>query len=246
MKNYKFRKFLAAGIILLFIAIGIQPAIADDPINLPKIVEEEIEPKEYLLQTIIEIANNPEVKDLLSQNGKKAGFFNYDNNFRNLYLKLLLRNPRTFLSMLFTRPSMTTNYLDSTLTKGCKIANTIGEDEVYDITESISISNPEFFEELDSIIMKNEELSTRIETLKEMKEEITPFVTSNGAAVICLVLGLILVPSFITALIYYGLAQLAQGNPAAVGVFIFVYAVFAGIALGCYYLMAAAGCFPAT
>ena len=244
MKNNIFKKFLAAGIIALFIGIGIQPAIANEPIVLSKITkEEEINTKEYLFQTIIEIANNPEVKDLIDKN--KAGLVNFDYNLRNMYLKLLFRNPRTFLSMLFTKPSMTTSYLDSTLNKGCNIANTIGEDNIYEITESITIKNPEFYDELNRIIMKNEELFQIVTTIKEMKEDLVPVVSSNGALVICVVLGLILVPSFITALIYYGLAQLAIENPTAAGVFIFVYGVFAGIALGCYYLMVGLGCLPA-
>ena len=243
MKINLFKKILVAGIIALFIGIGIQPAIANEPIIWPKIIkEEDIDNKEYLFQTIINIANNPDVKDLFNKN--KAGFVNFDYNSITMYLRLLLKNPRTFLSILFTKPSITTNYLDSTLSKGCKIANTISEDKLYDITKSISINNPEFFEELNSIIIKNEDLSNRVRTLKEMKEELIPMVSSNGALVICLILGLILVPSFITAFIYYGLAQLAKDNPTAAGIFIFVYAVFAGIALGCYYLMVGLGCLP--
>ena len=118
----------------------------------------------------------------------------------------------------------------------------IGEEKAYEITESVTFTNPEFFEELNKIIMKNEDLPNRIATLKEMKDEIKFSTASNGPVVVCVILGLILVPSFITALIYYGLAQLAKDNPTAFGIFSFVFVVFYGIALGCLYLMAGLGC----
>lgn len=240
MKNNIFRKIFAAGIIILFIGIGIQPVFAEEP-NIKSRFnrEENIEPKKYLYQTIIEIANNPEVKDLVKNN---AGFIGSDNNLRNVYLKILLRNPRIIFSMLFNKPSFTPEYIDSTYNKGCKIVNILGEEKANEITESLTFNNPELFEELNSIIMKNEELSKRITTLKEMKGEIKFSTASNGPVVLCVILGLILIPSFITALIYYGLAELAKDNPTAYGVFLTVYIVFGGIALGCLYLMAGLGC----
>ena len=168
------KEILITGIIFLFVGVGIQPAFAVEPVIISNVNKaENTNPKEYLFQTIIDIANNPEVKDFLNKKENKAGFLNFDYNFRAVFLKLLLKNPRILFSMLFNKPSKTHEFLGSTYNKGCKIVNIIGEDEAYEITESITITNPEFFEELNNIIMKNEELSNRIATLKEMNNEIS-------------------------------------------------------------------------
>jgi hypothetical protein len=53
---------LAFGITLLVLGVGIQPAIAT--VTPTKTVD--FEPKDYLFQTIMKIANNPDVKDIQS------------------------------------------------------------------------------------------------------------------------------------------------------------------------------------
>ena len=55
-------KILVIGILILFIGLAVQPSVAVDP-------EKEIkgEHKDYLFQTILDIANNPEVKELLDK-----------------------------------------------------------------------------------------------------------------------------------------------------------------------------------
>jgi hypothetical protein len=50
------------GITILFLGVGIQPAIAT--VTPTKVVD--FEPKDYLFQTIIDITNNPDVKDIHS------------------------------------------------------------------------------------------------------------------------------------------------------------------------------------
>ena len=64
-KNALISTTLVFGVILLLIGIGIQPAIATIETKEEKI---DIEPKDYLFQTIIDIANNPDVKELVEQN----------------------------------------------------------------------------------------------------------------------------------------------------------------------------------
>ena len=51
------------GITILFLGVGIQPAIATVESKEDFI---DVEPKDYLFQTIIDIANNPDVKDIHS------------------------------------------------------------------------------------------------------------------------------------------------------------------------------------
>ena len=62
MKQRIIIKTLTVAVIILFLGVGIQPSLAVQPET-----EIDIEPKEYLFQTITDIANNPEVKNLLEQ-----------------------------------------------------------------------------------------------------------------------------------------------------------------------------------
>ena len=92
------KKVLVIGVILLFIGVSVQPSMGTD---VPEKIE--VEPKDYLFQTIVDISNNPEVKELFEQVKDKGIVFISDYNFRNVYLKLLFRNPRLFCSLLFTK-----------------------------------------------------------------------------------------------------------------------------------------------
>ena len=60
LKNMLLRKGLAVAVIFSFIGVAFAPSINAD---LPDVEEKTVEPKEFLFQTIIDIANNPEVKD---------------------------------------------------------------------------------------------------------------------------------------------------------------------------------------
>jgi hypothetical protein len=140
---------LCVVVTILFLGVGIQPAIA--------IVDQEKEingdeTKDYLFQVIINIANNPEIKDLLKQ---------YDNNLfeleidRGFYRKILFRNPRLFRSIIFTRPSLTYEYLDISYKNGIEINNILGEDKVIDTIENVCVTNNLFFDKINNIITKN-------------------------------------------------------------------------------------------
>ena len=50
---------MAVAVIILFLGLAIQPSVAVQPET-----DIDIEPKDYLFQTIIDIANNPDVKDI--------------------------------------------------------------------------------------------------------------------------------------------------------------------------------------
>jgi len=158
-------KTLVVGVIVLFIGVGIQPAFA---IEEPKEEIIDIEPKDCLFQTIVDIANNPEVKKLLKQ--YDDDLFKVDID-RSIYRKIFLRNPRLFFNTLFTKPSLSIEYLDKCYNKGIEITNIFGEDKVIEMIESIEVTDTRVFDELNNIISKDEELSNRLATLKEMNKE---------------------------------------------------------------------------
>ncbi|KYK21653.1 hypothetical protein AYK21_04590 [Thermoplasmatales archaeon SG8-52-2] len=188
-------KTLVAGVIFLFIGLGVQPAFAKVETE-EEIIE--VDPKDYLFQTIIDIANNPDVKELLEQYNHNLLTSDYDYN--SVYRQLLLRNPRLLYSMLFTKPSITSKYLDKCYNNGIDVSNIIGEDKVLEIVDVIKISDTRIFNELNNIIMNDEELSGKIVILKEIKEESKYFTPWEYSPLFCFVLYLIMIVLFLTGL----------------------------------------------
>ena len=158
-------KALVVGVILLFIGMGVQPAIATVQ---PEEEIIDVEPKDYLFQTIIDIANNPEIKGLLEQHGNDLLKVDID---RRVYRKSFFRNPRLFFNILFTKPSMSVKYLNKCYNKGVEITNILGEDKVLEIIENVEITDTKLFDELNNIIINDEGLLVRLETLNEMNKE---------------------------------------------------------------------------
>ena len=168
------KKWLAVGIILLFIGVSFQPIIAEKT----KIISVENESsyanvdfdeaKEYLFQTLIAISNNQNVKELLKQNNHKA--FNSDYDYKDVFLQILFKKPRLLKSMLFTKPKMTYEYLETNYNRGLELYNILGKEESLKIIESVKIVNPEFFNELNNIILNDKELYDKILTLGEINE----------------------------------------------------------------------------
>ncbi len=227
-------KTLVIGVIILFLGVAVQPSVATiQP-------EEEInaEPYDYLFQIIIDLVNNPDVKKLFEQ---------YENDLlkvdidRSVYRKILFRNPRLFRSLIFTKPSLTYEYLDKSYNYGIEITNILGEDKALEIIESIELTNPEVLDELKNIIINDENLSGRNAMLKEMNMEITHVTPLEDNLVVCITLGLIVITCVIAGVFFLALAGLLPEN--LYEIFLLVYGVFIAIAFGCYGLMAYIGCF---
>ena len=159
-------KTVVVGVILLFLGIGIQPAIA-----IVELKEEiiDVKPKDFLFQTIIDLINNPDINNLLEQSANDLFKVDID---RSVYRKILIRNPRLMFNMFFNKPSMSIEYLNKCYNQGIEITNIIGEDKVLEIIEIVEITDTKLFDELDNIISKDYELSSRLENLKKMNKEI--------------------------------------------------------------------------
>jgi hypothetical protein len=196
MEGISFRKAFIVGTIFLFIGIGIQPAFAVEPVissNVNK--EENINPKEFLFQTIIDIANNAEVNELLKQvKNECCNPIRLTFNDVGIHKKLLYNIPKLLIPMFLIKPHLTINYLDFIYNRGCKITNIVRDEKVNEIVKPVEVTNPEFFNELNYIIMNNEELSNRISILKEMNNELITDSSSEDNPIICSILGLIFWP----------------------------------------------------
>jgi hypothetical protein len=189
MEGNIIRKVLVIGIIFLFIGVGIQPAFADENIIMSNIKKEDnVNPKEYLFRTIIDIANNPDVKNLLEQ---YKNDWEYNNCFakfdidRSVYRKIFFRTPRLIFSMFVTKPSLTYKYLDNSYNIGCELKNILGEKEINDIVSSFEITNQEIFNEVNNIIINNEALYDKIIILSEINKIFITGAKSDDFPIIC-------------------------------------------------------------
>jgi len=191
MRIFMFRKGLIVSVLLLFIGMSVQPAIATvEP-------EEEIidvNSKNYLFQTIINIANNPDIKNLLEQYIYDLLRIDID---RSVYRKLLLRNPRLITSFICSKPRLTCEFLDKCCNMGIEITKIIGENKVLEIIESYELIDKELYYELNNIILEDEELPNRLSTLKKMNKELNPVTPFMNHPIQCFIGCLILISSSI-------------------------------------------------
>jgi hypothetical protein len=64
--------------------------------------------------------------------------------------------------MLFTKPTLTHGYLDKIYDIGVEMVDILGEEQVYEIMDTITITDTEVYEGLNNIILNDEELSNRL------------------------------------------------------------------------------------
>lgn len=174
MKNIL--KSMVIGITLLFIGLAFQPIVSTNELK-----KEQMEPNNYLFETMIEIINKPEVNELLNQIidewKNDNSYITWDFDSQVIFKNLFLKKPKILVSLLFTESSVTQDYLESSYIKGCEITKVLGEKNVIDTVESVEIKNPEILDELNNFIMDDQELYDRITTLEELNEnsESLPF-----------------------------------------------------------------------
>jgi hypothetical protein len=194
MKQRIIFKGLAVAVIVLFFGLAVQPSVAVQPET-----EIDIEPKDYLLQTIIEIANNPDVKNLMKQ--YRYDIFNVDID-RSIYRKLLLRNPKLSLDTLFCKPSLSIEYLNKCYNNGIEFTKVIDEDKALVIGEFSASLKKEFFYKINKIISKDKELSNRLLTLENMNIELNTDL-SPGMLILCVIAYILCIPLAIIFLILF-------------------------------------------
>lgn len=177
------KKILVLSIIILFLGLAVQPGTAT--VETDK--KEEFD-KNFLFQTIINIANNKEFRNLIDKEMKNGFFLDVDYNIKNIYRTILFKEPNLFSSLFFTKTSLTYDNLDIAYKKGSELIKIVGEDKALEMIDSIKITNPIISEKLSYIIHNDEKIKNRIGEIKLMNKELNPAIPFEGYPLICAVL----------------------------------------------------------
>jgi len=177
--------------IILLMGLAVQPGTAKFQLD------KDIDEKDYLFQTIIDIANNEDFKNLINQEKNDGLYIDFDYNYINVCRNILIKNPRLLSSLFLTKSPLTYDKLDLAYEKSSELINTIGEEKALDLVESITITNQKISKGLSEIFEKNEDIKNRIEEIKIMNKEINPTSPFEGNPIIC---GILLMLTFTYAI----------------------------------------------
>jgi hypothetical protein len=232
MKKKWLVKTLALAVVVLFISASFQPIIAENTTSVGKELDYNNvnfeEAKEYLFQTIIDISNNPEVKQFLNEHKRDLITNNNDNyDFKNAIQKIYSKNPRLLKSIVFTKPKMTIEYLKINYIKGLEIVDILGEEESSKVVKSISTSDSELSIKLKNIILSDEGLYHRASVLGEMNNNLKSSLDFWTFPIICGIIHIILLPAIIDAKLWIlGLVYLLLGK--GISILLLILAILLG------------------
>ena len=194
IKNH-LKKILVVSIVVLFIGIGIHPAFAKHPMGSTDAIKDngnyeatDIDPKDYLFQTIIDITNNHEAWILFESMKVEGCPIRYNYDFRDLYREILFKKPLLFVSIILSRTGISHSYLNNCYRIGSDITDIIGEYRVNEIIDSTQVVNTDFFHKLNDILMEDEVLSSRISTLMEINYDFKDDIPFKNVSTICVIL----------------------------------------------------------
>ena len=129
--------------------IGVQTVIATNH----SLVNDEVDQKELLFQTILDIANNKEVqKIILNSEIKREGFFNPDERFSAL-----------------NTPVLTKNQLKHMYLVGLMLSKIISKSRMHSLPERYQISNQEVQKEITAVIEKDAIIKGKMSQLSNSK-----------------------------------------------------------------------------
>jgi hypothetical protein len=111
-----------------------------------KIINEEGNQKELLFQTIVDIANNREVQEIILKSQiNREGFFNLEG-----------------ISSMFTLHVFTKRFLNATYSTGLILARILSKSKIHSLCELYQMSNQVIYKKIIEIIEKNTALSEEI------------------------------------------------------------------------------------
>jgi hypothetical protein len=118
-----------------------------------KIINEEVDQKELLFQTIVDFANNKEIQQvILKSQISKEGFFNPDVRFP-----------------IFNTPLITKSQLKQMYLVGLLLSKTISKSKMHSIIEKYQVNNQALQKEITVVIEKDATLNREIKQLSNSK-----------------------------------------------------------------------------
>jgi hypothetical protein len=115
--------------------------------------------------------------------------------------------------MLFTEPSISIDYFDTSYNRGCRLIEALGENNVIEVVESVEIVNPDILDDISFYTTNDEDLQERLSTLQDLNnvlDDSTPF---RNYSTICKILLILFYVYLIRSAIVGFFAGLFQGKP---------------------------------
>ena len=155
-----------------------------------KVIKDEVDQKELLFQTIIVLANNKDIQNLMQKSEIKE---NFEKSLKVPGAKLLLIKLRIlFIMVLPPPPVLTKNYLDYAYNVGVRRSrnlNELDESKIHSILESYQVYSEGIQKEITAVIEKNNALNKEIEQLSDLNCNCENDSTANwNFPIICLLL----------------------------------------------------------
>lgn len=152
-----------------------------------KVINDEVDQKDLLFQTIVDIANNKDIQRIILKSQlSREGFFNPDGRFSE-----------------FNTPVLTKNALKHMYLIGSMLSKIISKSRIHSMLEQYQVSNPGMQKEISAVIEKNPIINREITQLSNSECDCENEKTMNWSfPVICTLLFPLFVICFIIALFY--------------------------------------------
>jgi hypothetical protein len=139
------RKWLAIGIILLFVGVTIAPTINFQVVKASQqnLIKERINQRELLFQTIVDIANNKEIQRIILKSQMSRGVF-----------------PTSEI------PVLTKNQVRQMYFIGLILSKVISKSRIHSMVQQNQLLNPNIQEDINDVIEKDKTLNGEITQLK--------------------------------------------------------------------------------
>jgi len=140
---------LGAIIILVFVSLTNVVGYQSVQSSNQKVIKDEVDQKELLFQTIVDIANSKEIQRIILKSQISSGkFFNSDVKFS-----------------VFNTPVLTKNQLKSMYLVGLLLSKFISKSRMHSIIEKYRVNNPALQKEINAVIEKDTTLNGEITQL---------------------------------------------------------------------------------
>jgi hypothetical protein len=161
MKERMLCKGLVFAVILLFIGVAIQPGISTNTHD----EKTDIDAKDYLFQTILDMVNNQEIQDIIQKSEIRGSLI---NSLHMPGVIFLLMKLRTNFRLSSLSSFLTKSFLEYAYRMGVKLSRTIDVSKMHSIIQRYQMSNQKVQKEINTVIENNANLKAEITQLSSL------------------------------------------------------------------------------